>query len=303
MLTYKPKNTVIHRLNPLCKIVWVGSLTILSIIFENPIYLLMFFIFTLSFIVLAKIGKEWLKFMKFVGLLCLTVILLNMIFSNEGTHVIFQVPFLNHQKITLESFIFGVGMALRLVVIFSAFTILTFIVHPDDFMLVMLKLKFPFHSVFAASLSTRFIPTLLEDAKTVMDVCRARGLELNQKSFLGKIKSRIPFLTILLSNSLDRAVQIAEAMESRAFGLRKRTFYKELKISWFDGLTLILTLSLLIFGCLLRVHGYGSFQCYPFIQHPILTSSDYLALLIFVFIAFLTALTVLVGGKISHDQI
>lgn len=276
MLTFKDKDTAIHNLNPLCKLAWVIAVSFLSLVFSNPLYLLALFMSTIPLVLSAKIVREWLPFMKFAAFLCLMIIVINALFSHSGKHVLYSIsfnfPLITGLRITVESILFGVGMSIRILTIISVFTILTLTVHPDDIMLAMMKLRLPYRSVLLTSLSTRFIPTLIKDVETIGDAYRSRGLELDKKGFAGKIKNRMPIVMALLSNSLERAVQVAEAMESRAFGSEeKRTFYKDVNLSRTDYA--ILTSSFVFFALsfLLRLIGYGNYQYYPSIK-PILTT-------------------------------
>ncbi|NIM44946.1 MAG: hypothetical protein GTN80_03885 [Nitrososphaeria archaeon] len=270
-LTYKDEDSAIHKINVSCKLAWLSGVMILSLIFDNPIYLLLLFLSTLPIVTLAKIFSRWLSFMKFTLLLCPIIILINILFSNVGEHVVYrvplQIPFIGYLAITLESIFFGVAMSLRLCVIMSAFTILTFTIHPDDLMLQMIKLKVPYRSVMVVSLSTRFFPTLLRDVDILMDVQRSRGVELDKEGVMRKIRNRMPILIALLSNSLERAIQIAEAMEARAFGSKeKRTAYKKIDMSKLDYVILAFMFSPLIFGVLIRLLDYGSYRYYPALQ-------------------------------------
>ena len=268
---YSDKGTVIHRLNPWCKIAWITSVFILALLFNNPLYLLLIFLSTLPLILAAKVWREWASLMKFFLLLCLLIIVINALVSNQGSHVLFQasfqIPIVGVPKITLEAILCGVGNSLRLLAIFSAFTILMFAIHPDDLLAAMIKARLPYKSVLVTSLSTKFVPTLIDDAQCITDVQRSRGLEFDKGGRIQKAKNYMAIAIPLLSNSLDRAVQVAEAMESRAFGSGKnRTFYKELKISRFDVVTLACALLPLIFGVGMRCLGQGGYQYYPVLQ-------------------------------------
>ena len=219
---YQDKGSVIHKLNPFCKLLWIGNILVFALIFDNPLYILLLFLSTLPLIIAARVHKEWVSLMKFTLYLCVAIIVINVLLSYHGTHVLLEAPFrlpvMGTPIITLEAIFFGVAMCLRLLAIISAFTILTFTIHPDDLMLSMIKMKLPYKSVLVTSLSTRFIPTLIDDVECISDVQRSRGLELDKGNLLQKIKSRMSIIIPLLSNSLDRTVQVSEAMESRAFG-------------------------------------------------------------------------------------
>jgi len=265
---YREKGTPIHRLNPLCKLLWVGGILVLALILDHPLFLLLLFISTLAPVAAAGVIKEWASFIKLALYLCIAIIVINALLNYHGAHVLYQAPFrlpvLGIPTITLEAVVFGLAMCLRLLAIISAFAVITLTVHPDDVMLAMIKLKLPYKSVLVTSLSTRFMPTLIDDAERITDVQRSRGLELNRGGLFKRIKNRIHIVMPLLSNSLDRTVQVAEAMESRAFGSGgKRTYYRDIKLDTMDIVSLVLALSPLAFGIFVSLSGYATYQYYP----------------------------------------
>ena len=268
---YQDKGTPIHRLNPFSKLGWITSIIVLSLVLDNPLFLLAVFLSTLPLVRAARVWSEWLAAMKLALYLSAAIILINALVSSHGSHILFEAPFhlplVGVPVITLEAIIYGAVMSLRLVAIISAFAILTFTVNPDDMMLAMIKMKLPYKSVLVASLSARFIPTLLDDVARITDVQRSRGLELDRGRLAGRIKSRTSIVTALLSNSLDRAVQVAEAMESRAFGTgRQRTFYRDLGFSPTDITTLVFSLLPAALAIFMGLNGYGQYQYYPIVS-------------------------------------
>ena len=284
---YKDKGTAIHTLNPFCKLGWVASIFVLALVFNNPCYLLLLFLSTLPLVIAAKVWREWASLMKFTFYLCLAIIIINVLVSSHGSHLLWQAPFripiIGTPAITLEAIFFGVGMSLRLLAIISAFAILTFTIHPDDLMLSMIKMRLPYKSVLVTSLTTRFIPTLIDDVERISDVQRSRGLELDRGKLVQRIRSRMAILIPLLSNSLDRTIQVAEAMESRAFGSRgKRTFYHEVKLSKFDFQILIVSLLPLALGIFMLWLGQGDYQYYPTLEKISLGGFEYFMLALLV---------------------
>ena len=267
-LKYQDNDTAIHKLNALCKLLWVLNIVIFAMIVNHPLYLICLFLCTLPVVAVAKVQREWISFMKFTVFLCLAIIVINALVSNQGAHVLFEIPLkfpvLGKPIVTLEAIFFGLAMSLRLIAIISAFAILTLVVHPDDLMQTMTKLKSPYKSVLVISLCSRFIPSLLDDVDCIMDVQRSRGLEMDKGRLLFKIKRRFSIMIPLLSNSLDKAVQVSEAMEARAFGTGQgRTFYKELTLSRMDVAILALGFITLVSGLLLVLSGYGAYDYYP----------------------------------------
>ena len=206
--------------------------------------------------------------MKLALFICATLIIVNTIVSNEGEHVLLEAPFsipvIGTPVISLEAIFFGIAMSVKLLAIVSAFSILTLTVHPDDLTQSMIKLRLPYKSVLVTSLSTRFVPTLISDVEQITDAQRSRAVELDSGGLIKKIRGRMSVIIPLLSNSLDRTVQVAEAMESRAFGSRsKRTYYNGIKLSHFDLVVLLVTLLPIVLGVYMFFFGYGDYEYYP----------------------------------------
>jgi energy-coupling factor transport system permease protein len=209
------------------------------------------------------------------------VIIINVLASNQGSHVLyeagFRLPLVGAPTLTLEALVFGCAMALRLAVIVSAFALVNLCVHPDDLMRAAIKLRLPYRSVLVSSLSVRFIPVLMQDARTILDVQRSRGLAFDRGGIVQRVRNRGALILPLLSNSLDRAVQIAEAMESRAYGAPvPRTFYRDRSLSGHEKSVIVAVGTAL--GLLLAAHvlGQGAFQYYPSLSAPQLAPVEWL---------------------------
>jgi energy-coupling factor transport system permease protein len=277
-LRYQDKNTVISRLNPVVKLVWGTIIIVLSLIFNHPLYIFTLLVAIVMLVKSASIWREWTSVFKLWLWLGATIILINALVSYHGNHVLvvapFTLPVLGRPMITLEAVTFGAVMALKLLVIISSFAFVNLTVHPDDIMSVLLKMKLPYKSVLVTSLSTRFIPCLIEDLQRISDAYRTRGVPLDSGSWFRRLRNRAGIVIPLLSNSLDRAVQVAEAMEARAFGTgQKRTYYRDTKLSPMDRVILVSGLLPLGVGIMIRVFSYGDYEYYPNLE-TISLSSD-----------------------------
>jgi energy-coupling factor transport system permease protein len=68
------------------------------------------------------------------------------------------------------------------------------------------------HSVLAVALATRLVPALERDAAGLVEALRGRGVEP------AGVRGRARLLSPLLAGSLERSLNLAEAMEARGFG-------------------------------------------------------------------------------------
>ncbi len=262
---YFDKKTSIHRLHPACKIIWVFGVIFASILINDPILLFLIFISTITFAIYGKIFREWFSLIKLALWLSFIIIFINTIASQNGSTILLyiNVTDLIAIQFNLESIIFGLAMSLRLLSALSAFAILTLSIDPDDFMQVILHLKFPYKAVLTTNIAIKFIPCVLSDLQILQDSVKTRGYNLDDKKIFGKIRRKSSLISPLLTNSLDRSIQLAEAMESRGFGSSKKTFYKSIKTTFIDYYFIYLSTIIFLIVFLIWSLKISSFQYYP----------------------------------------
>jgi energy-coupling factor transport system permease protein len=131
---------------------------------------------------------------------------------------------------TFAAFIFAVNIvftrqvstsalyAARFVAIVVSTSIFFITTSPDELEQVMKYFHLPRDIVFAFVTAVRFIPVLMLDAMSIMDAQKSRGLELEKGGIVSRVRKMIPVLIPLVVNSVVRSGELAEAMESRAYG-------------------------------------------------------------------------------------
>jgi energy-coupling factor transport system permease protein len=82
----------------------------------------------------------------------------------------------------------------------------------------MKTFRLPRDVIFAFVTAVRFIPVMMLDTIQIMDAQKSRGLELERGNLLRRVRNMIPVLIPLVVNSVVRSGELAEAMESRAYG-------------------------------------------------------------------------------------
>ena len=89
---------------------------------------------------------------------------------------------------------------------------------PDELEQVMKWMRLPRDIVFAFTTAVRFIPVMMLDAIQIMDAQKSRGLEMEKGNPIRRARKMVPVLIPLVVNSVIRSGELAEAMESRAYG-------------------------------------------------------------------------------------
>jgi energy-coupling factor transport system permease protein len=147
----------------------------------------------------------------------LALFLLSPLVAQVGTHVVWQgpdVPALGRLDVTGEELESALFQALRLAAVGLAFAAYALLLDHDR---LVQSAGFARRSVLAVGLATRLLPTLERDAKGLVEALRGRGVDPTG------VRGRARLLSPLLAGSLERGLNLAEAMESRGFGRPGRT--------------------------------------------------------------------------------
>ncbi len=227
---YLKKDTFLHRLDPRSKLLMAIFYSVFSFMFLKIVPLLIILLTMVPLVISGKQLKKWLINLKNMYFLFVLILIINTLFFSLN---------------------FALIMVLRIVIMLSAFTLFFQTVDPNDLALSFISMKIPYEVAFSFSLAFRFIPTIAIEAENIKDAQQSRGYELQTSGMINKIKNLFPLIVPLIICSIKRAFNVAEALESRAFGSRKnRTHYFTVKFAikdWVFTMSLILLLSILIY--------------------------------------------------------
>jgi energy-coupling factor transport system permease protein len=194
--------------------------------------------------------------------------ILNPLFSPAGLDVLWQADLgFWHPTVTIQGIAFGLGTALRLAVVVLAFALYTVVLDTDDQLELLSRLSF--RSGLIVSLATRLFPVLSRDGRRIADAQRSRGVELDAGGRRERIAARLPLLAALSTQSLERAMDVAESMASRGYGRPGRTFWRRDRrrrsIDLLTGLLALLAAGALVAGL---VAGVFRYRYYPLLDDP-----------------------------------
>jgi len=230
----------IHELDPRVKFFYVCVVFVIAVMFTQLLPLILLFLIQLPFVLMAGVQKEWIKSMRGASLLALMIFLFNFLF----TYFYREYPSFPPSSSLLE---YSLSMTLRFIVLVESFSIFFLTTSPDRLGLALEQSHVPYEFCFAFTTAVRFVPVLAEEAQTIMDAQKARGLELERGNFIKRIKNYIPILIPLIVSAIRRSLELAEAMESRAWGATdKRTNLYVLKIERRDYILALISISMLI---------------------------------------------------------
>jgi energy-coupling factor transport system permease protein len=234
---FRSVSSPIHQLDPRVKFIYVCILFAVAVLFNQLIPLVVLFIIQVPIVLIANVKKEWKRSMKGSALFATIIFGMNLLsFYFYGGSVSFAS--------VLER---AIAMTVRFIVLIESFSIFFLTTSPDLLGLSLEQSGFPYELVFAFTTAIRFVPVLADEAQAIMDAQKARGLELEGGNFVKRIKNYIPILIPLIVNAIRRSLELAEAMESRAWGAaRKRTNLYVLKLKKNDYFLILISLLMLL---------------------------------------------------------
>jgi len=242
-LKFRKVYSPIHNLDPRIKFVYVCAIFVIALLFGELLPLIVLFIMQIPFVLLARVKREWLRSMRGAAFLATIIFLTNFVFAFFGGRALSE---------SLEN---AVALTLRFIVLVESFSIFFLTTSPDHLGLALEQTRIPYEFCFAFTTAVRFVPVLAEEAQTIMDAQKARGLELERGNFLKRIKNYIPVLIPLIVSAIRRSLELAEAMESRAWGAtKKRTNLYVLKMHRGDFVLIIITAVILAAAIYIRLH-------------------------------------------------
>jgi energy-coupling factor transport system permease protein len=248
---YKERNTLIQRLDPRAR--WVFLLAVLfSVIqFWDIRFLLFFFAISLAHFFLSKLTwKETRRVLTFVFILVVVIVGIGAILTGRGgpgealrmfretKHIIWQiewtVPWVGwtiRPNISVEKVVFAATQIVRMLSISILFIPLAFTFNPSQYGVTFRGLGLPDKVAVSMDLAFRFVPTLGRDFSITLDSQRARGYEVEklEGGLIAQIRKMAPLIVPVTINAIVGGEDIVNAMDLRCFGLRKRTWLQRLE--------------------------------------------------------------------------
>lgn len=240
VMLYIPGNSILHRLDPRSKITACVLISIAVLINGSLIYsLLNVIVLFICFFAVRSTPGRLLRRLRPLFLLFSLTVLFSM-FLTKGD-VFFHFYGLNA---SVQGLYRGLSTVLRLASIFLSFTLLTLTTPPLQLIagvqwifspLYILKVPVDLIALLLC-VSLRFVPVIIEEAEDIRTAQLSRGAPLKSRNVILRLRTILSLLIPLLASSLQRADDLAMAMESRCVSKESSVkMYKILRFSKADA--------------------------------------------------------------------
>ncbi len=251
--------------HPLVNVLFFISIIAFGMLLRHPVYLVISFISSTAYY-LKLSGKDGRKTVfRFLLPMLLFVVIINSFFNHYGVTTLFILP--SGNNFTFEALVMGIVSGITVVSVIQWFFCCNEVVTEDKFMHIFGRIL-P-KGALVVSMILRFVPLYRRRYKEISQARKCMGLN-GTDSFICKMKNTFKNIGILVSWSFENAIETADSMKARGYGLKGRTYYSRFQWQTGDTLALILLVlfdALIIFG-LVSNSAYCIYNPYVIINQP-----------------------------------
>ncbi|MEG2420406.1 MAG: energy-coupling factor transporter transmembrane component T [Oscillospiraceae bacterium] len=207
--------------HPAVNFLYFGLVILCSICFLHPACLLISLTVAFGWSIYLK-GRKAARFnLLFLLPTMLVMALVNPVFSHEGVTILAYLP--SGNPLTLESVVYGVAAAALLVSVMCWFSCYNGVMTSDKFVYLFGRV-IPAMSLLL-SMCLRFVPKFKAQIKVVSNAQKCVGRDASNGGLLQRLQHAVRILSILVTWSLENAIETADSMKSRAYGLPGRAAF------------------------------------------------------------------------------
>lgn len=180
--------------------------------------------------------------------------LINPAFNHEGATVLMYLP--SGNPLTFESIVYGICTSTMIVSVICHFSCYNQVMTSDKFIYLFGKI-IPAMSLII-SMTLRFVPKFAHQLKVVINAQKCMGRDISNGKLMTRIKNGLNILSIMTTWSLENAIETADSMKSRGYGIPGRTAFS---IYTFDKRDKKILICILVLGIYTLV-GYFTGEMY-----------------------------------------
>ena len=284
------------NMHPLTGFLYFTAVILLSMFIMHPVCLCISLLCALLNAVLLGGKRAVLFTIKFLLPTAAFIIMINPLFNHRGMTLIDYLPWGN--PLTLESVLFGAASATLVVSVALWFLSMNRVITSDKLVYLFGKITPSLGLLLAMAL--RFVPRFTERLKQTLQAQR-HLIPLKKKSLTGRFKAGISALSVVVSWSMENAVDTSDAMKSRGYGLKHRTAYSIYRFHRLDLAALCVMAVEIIFMMVTLFFNRIKFTYYPVLT---VSTPDVLSVMFFAVYALfmLTPLIINVGEGLRWKQ-
>lgn len=223
-----PGDSIMHRVHPLPKMLWVVLYVVVAFMTQNIIILYSMAIFAFFLGVVSGVLRPLLKAAFIIVPIGSSLIALQLMAPAVEQPWTLAAEF---GPITLYQDGLYTGLVLlgRIVACLLMALVVVMTTHPSDLFTTLAKLKVPYTLNFMMAMTLQLIPVFQREVGIILSAQKSRGMKGN--GFQAVLPSFVPVFV----GAIERVQQLSISLESRGFGSAgHKTSYRQVRGKWTD---------------------------------------------------------------------
>ncbi len=245
--------------HPVVNFLFFALVLVFAMIITHPIFLGISLVSAITYCVWLKGKKGVLFTVKYMLPLAMLTAVLNPTFSHEGVTILLYLP--SGNPLTLESILFGLGAAGMLIAVILWFSCYSEVMTSDKFVYLFGRV-IPALSL-VLSMTLRFVPKFNAQIKVVAESQRSIGRSTSDGGLIRRLRNGVTIFSIMVTWSLENAIETADSMRGRGYGLPGRTAFSIYRFDERDKTVLTWLLFCGVFLGAGAIAGGMSWRYYP----------------------------------------
>lgn len=247
------------QFHPVVNFMYFLAVLLFSMFFMQPACLIISMVCATAYAVYLK-GRKAISFsLKFMLPMFLLTAIINPAFNHRGVTILAYLP--SGNPLTLESIIYGVAAGIMLIAVVQWFSCFSEVMTTDKFVYLFGRV-IPALSL-VLSMTLRFVPKFTAQFKVVRNAQRCIGRDISTGSVTQRLKNAMKILSIMITWALENAIETADSMKSRGYGLPGRSAFSIYRFESRDTVMLCVTVVLSAYILLGKISGTLNWVYYP----------------------------------------
>ncbi|NBD23683.1 energy-coupling factor transporter transmembrane component T [Paenibacillus glycinis] len=222
------RRTAFSSYHPIVNFTYFAAVLVFAMLFMHPVFQAVALVSALVNSVLLN-GRRAVRFnLRFLLPLFVLMAVVNPAFSHAGVTILFYLR--DGNPVTLESILYGIAASCAYATVIVWFSCYNAVMTSDKFIYLFGRIM-PALSLIL-SMVLRFVPRYRQQVKAISDAQKCVGRDVTQGNPLRRARNGIRILSVMTTWALENAIETADAMKSRGYGLPNRTSFS---IYRFDG--------------------------------------------------------------------
>ncbi len=248
--------------HPIVNLIYFVFVIGFSCFFMHPVCLCISLLSGFIYCVMLK-GKKTIKTnLIYILPMMLITALINPLFNHAGVTIVGYLP--SGNPITGEAIMYGICAAVMIASVICHFSCYNQIMTSDKFIYLFGKIV-PSMSLIL-SMTLRFVPRFTAQLKVVVKAQRCMGCNISKGSIIKRAKNGLKILSIMTTWSLENAIETADSMKARGYGIPGRTAFAIFTFDSRDKKTLACILFLGIYVLVGGIMGEMYFSYFPVVE-------------------------------------